>query len=72
MSDEVQRRLFQPLFSTKGARGTGLGLASSLALIRGYGGTIEVTSKEGVGTEMAIFLPQLDATEFSRSVSAGR
>lgn len=57
MSEEIRRRLFQPLFTTKGDRGTGLGLASSLALIRGYGGTLEVTSTEGEGTEVCIFLP---------------
>lgn len=63
MSDEVRRRLFQPLFTTKGARGTGLGLASSLALMRGYGGTLEVTSTEGVGSEVSIYLPHVAAPE---------
>lgn len=61
MSDEVRRRLFQPLFTTKGDRGTGLGLASSLALMRGYGGTLEVTSTDGVGSEISIFLPHASA-----------
>lgn len=59
MSPDVQRRLFQPLFTTKGARGTGLGLASSLALMRRYGGMIEVNSVEGTGSEITISLPHL-------------
>ncbi len=59
MSPDVQRRLFQPLFTTKGAQGTGLGLASALAVVRSYGGTIEVESAEGVGSEISIYLPHI-------------
>jgi len=50
-------RIFDPFFSTKGARGTGLGLSVSYGIIEGHGGTIEVKSEVGKGTEFTIRLP---------------
>ena len=50
-------RIFDPFFSTKGARGTGLGLSVSYGIIEGHGGTIEVTSEVGKGTVFTITIP---------------
>jgi two-component system NtrC family sensor kinase len=50
-------RIFDPFFSTKGARGTGLGLSVSYGIIEGHGGTIEVQSKVGEGTVFTITIP---------------
>ena len=47
------------MLTTKGARGTGLGLASSLTLMRRYEGTISVDSREGAGSTISIFLPHV-------------
>ncbi len=50
-------RIFNSFFSTKGSRGTGLGLAVSRKIIEEHGGTLSVTSEEGCGTEFLIRLP---------------
>ena len=57
MSPEVQAKLFQSFFSTKGHQGTGLGLLVTRKLIQEHGGTIAVTSQEGEGTIFTIRLP---------------
>jgi len=50
-------KVFDPFFSTKGARGTGLGLSVSYGIVEGHGGTVEVHSKVGEGTMFTITLP---------------
>ena len=60
MPEHVQRKIFQPFFTTKPVgEGTGLGLSMSFDIItKGHGGTLAVSSTEGVGTEFVIRLPQ--------------
>ncbi|HEV2915452.1 MAG TPA: ATP-binding protein [Pyrinomonadaceae bacterium] len=60
MDAEVQARLFHPLFTTKGARGTGLGLATSYAIVRRYGGDITVKSAPRMGSTFTVSLPVAD------------
>ena len=43
------QRIFEPLFSTKGATGMGMGLATAAALMRRLGGTISARNREGGG-----------------------
>jgi photoactive yellow protein len=57
MSREVQEKIFRPLFTTKGERGTGLGLATCYAILRRHGGDIEVKSAPGKGTNFIVRLP---------------
>jgi signal transduction histidine kinase len=62
MSAEVRARLFEPFFTTQGfGRGAGLGLPMVFGIVRQHGGSIEVHSENGQGTEFRIFLPLAQA-----------
>ena len=57
--EAIKDKIFQPFFTTKPTgQGTGLGLSLAYDIVtKGHGGTLEVESKEGVGTEFIIQLP---------------
>jgi two-component system, NtrC family, sensor kinase len=59
MPESVKAKIFQPFFTTKPTgEGTGLGLSLSYDIVtKGHGGTLEVESMEGVGTEFVVSLP---------------
>jgi CheY-like chemotaxis protein/anti-sigma regulatory factor (Ser/Thr protein kinase) len=57
MPDDVRERIFEPFFSTKGAQGTGLGLAVSYSIIERHGGLLKVESEVERGTTFTIDLP---------------
>ncbi|MBL0207806.1 MAG: GHKL domain-containing protein [Propionivibrio sp.] len=56
IAPEAQQRIFEPFFTTRG-QGTGLGLAIALGVARAHGGSIEVSSIPGQGTEFVMVLP---------------
>ncbi len=49
--------IFEPFFSTKGSKGTGLGLPVTKKIIEEHRGSIEVQSKQGEGTTFIVTLP---------------
>ena len=57
MTDEVRRRCLEPFFTTKGARGTGLGMSMVFGIVERHEGKIEIESKVGEGTTFRILLP---------------
>ena len=57
IAEEDIGSIFQVFASTKGSRGTGLGLPVSQKIIREHGGKIVVTSKVGKGSQFVIELP---------------
>lgn len=57
MTDDVKRRIFDPFYSTKGAKGMGLGLAESYGIVKRHQGKILVESAPGQGSTFTVVLP---------------
>jgi len=57
MTPEVRERCLEPFFTTKGDRGTGLGLAMVFGIIKRHQGTLEIESEPGKGTTIRLRLP---------------
>lgn len=57
MTKETQRRCMEPFFTTKGERGTGLGLAMVYGIVQRHGGEIEIESDPQHGTTMRLAFP---------------
>ncbi len=73
MALDVIEKIFQPFFTTKELRGgTGLGLSTSLDIVRAHGGFVAVKSRPGQGSQFKVYLPALTTpvaeaeTELSR------
>ncbi|MFH0822129.1 MAG: ATP-binding protein, partial [Pseudomonadota bacterium] len=57
MTDEVKQNLFKKFYSTKGSKGTGLGLLVTRKIVEENGGTISCESTPGRGTTFIVNLP---------------
>lgn len=57
MIESVRRRIFEPLYTTKGAAGTGMGLTMSQGIVQEHNGRIEVESAPGRGTAFRLVFP---------------
>jgi signal transduction histidine kinase len=57
--DQISK-IFNLFESTKGARGTGIGLAVSQKIIREHGGEINIESEAGKGSRFTLSIPRLD------------
>jgi len=55
--ENVRPQIFQLYFSTKGGKGSGIGLAMTFQAVQLHGGTIDVVSEVGQGTEFRILMP---------------
>jgi signal transduction histidine kinase/ActR/RegA family two-component response regulator len=62
MTDRVQRRIFDPLFTTKGEQGTGMGLPASYGIVQEHGGTMDVRSVPGEGTTFVLTFPSAETS----------
>lgn len=71
MSEEVRRRCLEPFFSTKGQRGTGLGLAAVYGILQRHGGTIDIESQIGHGATFILRFPLQKQSEAPISGAAG-
>jgi len=60
-------QLFTPFFSSKGSRGTGLGLAVSQKILKEHGGRILVESRLGEGSRFTLEIPAMPPEEASSS-----
>ncbi len=59
IAPDAQDKIFTPYYTTKSA-GSGLGLPTALRLVEEHGGTLELHSEPGVGTDFCITLPRGD------------
>ncbi|NUO53758.1 MAG: HAMP domain-containing histidine kinase [Polyangiaceae bacterium] len=60
MPPEVRRHAFEPFFTTKDVgKGTGLGLSVALGIVEEHGGSIDIRSEDGRGSELVVWLPKV-------------
>ncbi len=57
MSEKTQQQIFTPFFTTKGKRGTGLGLVVAASMVHACDGEIEVDSAPGEGATFTLRIP---------------
>jgi two-component system, cell cycle sensor histidine kinase and response regulator CckA len=70
IAPDIQERIFDPFFTTKEmGKGTGLGLATALTIIRSHGGFINVYSDLGRGTKFSVYIPTAQLEESSRKTT---
>lgn len=71
MDDDTRRRCLEPFFTTKGERGTGLGLAMVYGVVRRHNAEIEMESTVGEGTTVRVRFP-VAAPQTAGAQSLGR
>jgi signal transduction histidine kinase/ActR/RegA family two-component response regulator/PAS domain-containing protein len=76
MDEETRRRCLEPFFTTKGERGTGLGLAMVYGVVQRHSGDLEIDSQPGVGTTVRLSFAAapvgvIEATAVSTALPAG-
>src|SRR5690606_38527106 len=67
MDEETRRRCLEPFFTTKGDRGTGLGLAMVYGMVQRHGAQMQIDSQAGAGTTMRLRFP-VSGEAFTSSV----
>jgi two-component system CheB/CheR fusion protein len=63
MDGETRRRIFEPFFSTKGAKGQGLGLAVVYGIVNAHRGWIDLETESGNGTTFRLYFEVPDGQE---------
>ena len=60
MDEETRRRCLEPFFTTKGERGSGLGLPRVFAFAERHGGSVQIDSEPGRGTAVRLIFPAVE------------
>jgi CheY-like chemotaxis protein len=69
MDDDARRRCLEPFYSTKGERGTGLGLPMVYGMVQRHNGDIAIESELGKGTTISLSFPAASAETPVHSVA---
>jgi signal transduction histidine kinase len=67
--EDIRGKIFEPFFSTKGSKGTGLGLAVTQKVVREHGGDIDLKSALGEGACFNIWLPLREPVEAEQTAT---
>lgn len=67
MSPEARERAFEPFYSTKGRKGTGLGLAEVYGIMKRHRGHAEITASSIAGTTVRLTFPRATTTPMTES-----
>jgi len=68
MSPELLEKVFTPFFTTKGEKGTGLGLPLCKKIIEDHNGSLTVNSVVGEGTSFIIMLPIIETADSDKNL----
>jgi len=60
IGEETLARMFEPYFTTKGDRGTGLGLSTVYGIVKQSGGIVRARSRVGHGSTFSVYLPRAE------------
>ena len=71
MDEDTRRRCLEPFFTTKGERGTGLGLAMVYGMVQRHGAEIEIDSAPGSGTTVRLAFPTAPSGAAARAAAQG-
>ncbi len=63
MSEETRRRCLEPFYTTKGERGTGLGLAMVYGMVQRHSADLEIASELGKGTTLRLIFPVSESAQ---------
>jgi PAS domain S-box-containing protein len=69
MPADVAARAVEPFFSTKGTRGSGLGLSMVYGFVEQSGGAMSIASTPGIGTRVDLLLPAIDGVPEVRAIA---
>ena len=67
MDEEKKEKVFRSFFSTKGSKGTGLGLMITEKIVREHGGEVSLETQPGTGTTFIVRLPPKNHTSNSEN-----